>query len=81
MFRARVDKKSAQECGGGVVLVRRYSRYSRYIRIYYKFAGVQFSYVKRKGGEIQMTERICVIIALLALVTAIITDIKESLRI
>lgn len=39
---------------------------------------------KRKGGEIQVTEkvteRLCVIIALLALVTAIITDIKESLR-
>ena len=57
-----------------------YCRYSRYIRIYYKFAGVQFSYVKRKGGEIQVTEKLCVVIALLALVVAVITNIKESLR-
>ena len=51
----------------------------------YKFAGVQFNYVKRKGGEIQVTEkvteRICVIIALLALIVAVITDVKKSLRI
>ena len=33
--------------------------------------------MKRKGGEIQVTEKICVIIALLALVVAVITNIKE----